>query len=172
MDDCQSRTAESIHQLRKRQRQGESEIASDGHIPACCFSVEGDEPAAVLYAKYNSAGDPNTAGKNFEGDPCPVWEDLPPNIHAKWRAVAGHHRPGSFGWALAQLESGSRVYRRGWNGRDMWLILIRAGNAMHTSLAGSFEMRDCIGIKTAQGDMQPGWRPTQLDMFALDWGRM
>lgn len=51
----------------------------------------------------------------------------------------------------------------------MWLVLIRAGNAMHRSAAGAFDMRDCIGMKTADGAMQPGWLASQADMLANDW---
>ena len=75
----------------------------------------------------------------------------------------------SFGAALGLLKSGRRVARAGWNGKGMWLVLIRAGNAMHRSPAGAFDMRDCIGMKTAEGAMQPGWLASQADMLANDW---
>lgn len=74
-----------------------------------------------------------------------------------------------FGEALKQLKAGKRVRRQGWNGKGMWLVLIRAGNAMHQSPAGSFDMQDCIGMKTAQEVMQPGWLASQNDMLAEDW---
>ncbi len=44
-----------------------------------------------------------------------------------------------------------------------------APNAMHVSSAGGFEMQPCIGMKTAQGTMQPGWLASQADMLASDW---
>lgn len=74
-----------------------------------------------------------------------------------------------FGRALAALKRGLRVSREGWNGKGMWLVLIKAGNAMHTSRAGRFDMQDCIGMKTAQGTMQPGWLASQADLLAEDW---
>jgi hypothetical protein len=40
---------------------------------------------------------------------------------------------------------------------------------MHVSSAGGFEMQPCIGMKTAQGTMQPGWLASQADMLASDW---
>lgn len=61
-------------------------------LPACCLDVEDAEWAARLYAAYNRAGDPATAGLNYRGDPCPLWEELPPNVQAKWRAVAAFPR--------------------------------------------------------------------------------
>jgi hypothetical protein len=75
----------------------------------------------------------------------------------------------SFAGALIALKSGERVSRVGWNGKGMWLTLIHPGNAMHVSSAGGFEMQPCIGMKTAQNTMQPGWLASQNDMLAEDW---
>ncbi len=74
-----------------------------------------------------------------------------------------------FGYAIEALRKGDRVARRGWNGKGMWLVLIAAGNAIHATTAGSFDMQDCIGMKTADGNMQPGWLASQADMLADDW---
>lgn len=65
-----------------------SELASDGHIPPCCFADPDAGLAGELYATYNRGGDPETAGLNYQGRPCPQWRDLPPNVQAKWIAVA------------------------------------------------------------------------------------
>lgn len=75
----------------------------------------------------------------------------------------------TFGEALAALKQGRRVARRGWNGKDMWLVLIRAGNAIFRSEAGDFDVQDCIGMRTAQGQMQPGWLASQADLLSDDW---
>ena len=75
----------------------------------------------------------------------------------------------NFGWAVEELKAGGRVCRKGWNGKGMWLVLIQPGNAMHTSMAGSFDMQPCIGMKTAQGTMQPGWLASQADILSEDW---
>lgn len=75
----------------------------------------------------------------------------------------------TFGEALEAIKNGARVCRQGWNGKGMWLVLIRAGNAMHVSHAGGFDMQDCIGMKTSQNTMQPGWLASQADMLAEDW---
>ncbi len=74
-----------------------------------------------------------------------------------------------FGDAIRALKEGKRVAREGWNGKGMWLVYIHPGNAMHTSMAGSFDMQPCIGMKTAQNVMQPGWLASQNDMLADDW---
>jgi len=76
-----------------------------------------------------------------------------------------HTVVGSFGWALERLNEGSRVARAGWNGKGMWLCCIKPGNAM----CNGFDMQPCIGMKTVDSKMQPGWVPSQQDMLALDW---
>ena len=76
-----------------------------------------------------------------------------------------HAVVGSFGWALERLNEGSRVARAGWNGKGMWLCYINPGNAVFKGL----DMQPCIGMKTVDGKMQPGWVPSQQDMLALDW---
>lgn len=70
-----------------------------------------------------------------------------------------------FGWALFKIKHGHKVCREGWNGKGMWLCLIHPGNAMHLG----FDMQPCIGMKTANGLMQPGWLASQADMLAEDW---
>lgn len=57
-------------------------------LPACCFADQYAPLAEQLYAAYNRGGDESTAGLNFQGNPCPAWDDLPPNVKAKWDAVA------------------------------------------------------------------------------------
>ena len=72
---------------------------------------------------------------------------------------------GSFGWALERLNEGSRVARAGWNGKGMWLCCIMPGGAR----CNGFDMQPCIGMKTVDSKMQPGWVPSQQDMLADDW---
>lgn len=75
----------------------------------------------------------------------------------------------NFGEALEQLKAGNRVARAGWNGKGQWVALIHPGNAAHRSTGGVFDMLPCLGLKNAQGAMQPGWIPSQGDLFAEDW---
>lgn len=70
-----------------------------------------------------------------------------------------------FGTALALLKKGEKVARLGWNGKGMWLCYINPGNAM----CKGFDMQPCIGMKTADNKMQPGWLASQADMLAEDW---
>ena len=75
--------------------------------------------------------------------------------------------PGTFGWAIFMLKRGHRVMRLGWNGKGMWLWL-------HPGIEGCSEhkgepSKPFITMRTAQGDMQPGWLASQPDMLADDW---
>ena len=70
-----------------------------------------------------------------------------------------------FGKAIEELKVGKKVARKGWNGKSMYITLIPAGNAMHQG----YNMQDCIGMKTANNVMQPGWLASQPDMLSEDW---
>ena len=82
------------------------ELASQeagGSYPPCCYHNPDNGHGAALYAAYNTGGDPDTAGLNFRGEPCPMWEDLPQNIRDKWDAVAQYvaiDKAGLFGSSI------------------------------------------------------------------------
>jgi len=71
----------------------------------------------------------------------------------------------TFSEAIRRLKRRERVARKGWNGKEMYLTLIPAGNAMYQG----YDMQNCIGMKTADNKMQPGWVPSQADMLVEDW---
>lgn len=85
----------------------------------------------------------------------------------------------NFGQAIEELKGGKKVSRSGWNGKGMFLILIPAtvgikftlgtpyGNALGTD--GPSTINAHIDMKTATGEMQPGWLASQTDMLADDW---
>lgn len=76
----------------------------------------------------------------------------------------------SFGEAISAVKGGLRVQRAGWNGKGMFVVLIHPGNAMYTKAShGTFPMLPCLGMKTAQGEMLPGWLASQTDILADDW---
>lgn len=78
-----------------------------------------------------------------------------------------------FGQAVKILKAGGQVAREGWNGKNMWLTLIHPGNAMYTKAdKGGFPMQTCIGMKTADDKMQPGWLASQADILAEDWSEV
>ncbi len=66
-----------------------------------------------------------------------------------------------FGRALALIKNGGKVYRSGWNGRNMWvaLMLPHSGSDMTSAY---------IFMKTAQDALVP-WLASQSDILAEDW---
>ena len=65
------------------------------------------------------------------------------------------------GWAVATMRNGTRVTRRGWNGKDMYLEL-------QVPDANSKMTLPYVYMKTVQGDLVP-WLCSQTDLLATDW---
>lgn len=84
----------------------------------------------------------------------------------------------NFGEAIEALKKGYKVARAGWNGKNMWLILV-PGSIGVRPVAGTpyskagitqeVNIESHIDMFTAQGNMQPGWLASQTDMLAEDW---
>lgn len=78
----------------------------------------------------------------------------------------------TFGQALEGLKNGERVFRGGWNGKDMWLALIGAHDyEVFDVIKGVTEQPrqlPWIGMRTADGGFVP-WLASQTDILAEDW---
>lgn len=84
----------------------------------------------------------------------------------------------SFGQALYNLKRGAKVTRKGWNGKGMWLGLVKSSNYMIMQApygdGNADDPDECenllpwIGMKTADKKFVP-WAPSQADMLAEDW---
>ena len=89
-----------------------------------CPADENPDDAGFL-VEYTDGGKPNVPG--FSGyvswSPADVFERA-------YRSTTAMN----FGDSIAFLKLGKKVARAGWNGKGMWLTLIRAGNAMHMGL--------------------------------------
>lgn len=67
----------------------------------------------------------------------------------------------NFESALGSLKRGSKVARKGWNGKNMWIKLQRPDEYSKMTLP-------YIYMQTAQGDLVP-WLASQTDLLAEDW---
>lgn len=86
-----------------------------------------------------------------------------------------------FGLAIAALQSGQRVARRGWNGKGMYLWLLPAAKvkaewchdphlkSIAESNGGEIEALASIRMFTADKKVLTGWLASQTDMLATDW---
>lgn len=76
-----------------------------------------------------------------------------------------------FGEALKCLRANKLVHRTGWNGKNMFLVLVSADEWSTTIGAGVYELGKrlpWIGIGTADGRFVP-WLASQTDILADDW---
>ena len=64
--------------------------------------------------------------------------------------------------ALPLLKQGKRIYRKGWNGKDMYLELQEPDENSKMTLP-------YIYMKTADGHLVP-WFASQTDLLSGDWG--
>jgi hypothetical protein len=84
---------------------------------------------------------------------------------------------GNFGQAIEELKAGRNVFRKGWNGKGMWLTLVPSSQPFvqentpyhQAGLLGKIFIDAHIDMFTAKGTMQPGWLASQADMLADDW---
>lgn len=83
-----------------------------------------------------------------------------------------------FGEALEAVKSGAKIARSGWNGANQFVIKAggysvdeaRPGSDYERAgITGTFTIAPHLDLKNAQGVMQPGWVPSQGDLFADDW---
>lgn len=86
----------------------------------------------------------------------------------------------NFGETLQALKDGKKVARHGWNGKNMWIILVegstfdkdfklRPDSAYSKHVTLPLTIRPHLDMKCADGTMQPGWLASQSDMLADDW---
>ncbi|HSC15414.1 MAG TPA: DUF2829 domain-containing protein, partial [Gammaproteobacteria bacterium] len=74
-----------------------------------------------------------------------------------------------FAWALGKLREGERVARAGWNGKGMWIGLVRGGEWTFTNGRwDNYPCRDFIAMKTVDEQVVP-WLASQTDILADDW---
>lgn len=67
----------------------------------------------------------------------------------------------TIGWAVKQMQNGSKVRRSGWNGKNMYLMLQVPDTNSKMTLP-------YVYLYTAQGDLVP-WSCSQPDLLATDW---
>ena len=80
----------------------------------------------------------------------------------------------TFSNALEALKKGKHVYRKGWNGKGMY-IFIAGGNDIISNWIytngknDNFPLLPFIAMKTADNKVVP-WLASQTDILAEDWG--
>jgi hypothetical protein len=85
-----------------------------------------------------------------------------------YRATEGEGQQLTFGDALHLMWQGARVARAGWNGKGMYLQLVRNYSAAIGAMPPDFRYLPWIGMKTADNGFVP-WLASQTDALARDW---
>lgn len=92
----------------------------------------------------------------------------------------------NFGQAIEQMKNGHKLAREGWNGKNMFVVLMPAlklpahssqelgakvndRTAKHIGVDTPLDSQPYFAMLNAQGKWQPGWNATQSDMLAEDW---
>ena len=75
-----------------------------------------------------------------------------------------------FGDAIRAMKDGKRVARSGWNGKGLWLSLVRQWSAVGVEHLGDpfVVVAPFIVMKTADDKLVP-WLASQTDVLAVDW---
>ena len=75
-----------------------------------------------------------------------------------------------FGNAIRELKNGKSLYRKGWNGKNICIKLMKASDSL--DMTQDYIYIDTTGLKTNNRDapksMVP-WLASQTDMLADDW---
>lgn len=89
-----------------------------------------------------------------------------------------------FGQAIQAIKQGYRVAREGWNGKNMFLFLLPAGDGIPTTAihdpalrqvieenvgGDTFDALGSIRMFTADKKILTGWLASQTDMLSEDW---
>jgi Protein of unknown function (DUF2829) len=79
----------------------------------------------------------------------------------------------NIGQAVEFLKQGSRVARSGWNGRDLWLMLVHADQWSTSAGPGTYRVPRAhrlpwVAMKTSDDGLVP-WLCSQTDLLADDW---
>jgi len=78
----------------------------------------------------------------------------------------------TFGEAIEALKSKKRVARKGWNGKNVFLVYVEGEHYQLNTIAENNLVGDkqlpWIGIKTADNCFVP-WLASQTDILSEDW---
>jgi hypothetical protein len=79
-----------------------------------------------------------------------------------------------FGKAIKKMKKGEKVARKGWNGKNMYIFLIKEDDELlermdRWTLNPKRTSQPFIVMKTADDKLQPGWLASQSDILAEDW---
>lgn len=92
----------------------------------------------------------------------------------------------TIGWAVKQMQDGFKVRRAGWNGKNMFIVImprlqlpafntqdtnrkVNDRTAKHIGEDTPLDSQPYVAMRTPAGQWQPGWVCSQADLMATDW---
>lgn len=81
----------------------------------------------------------------------------------------------SFGQAIERIKEGKKLARKGWNGKNQFVFLVKGAELQNSLKYGYGEylgeptVVSALAIKTTSNHIQIGWLASQTDMLAEDW---
>jgi hypothetical protein len=90
----------------------------------------------------------------------------------------------NFGQAIENLKQGEKVFRLGWNGKGMFIYLVRGADVPSSRLRGealdhvgyrgeevdpAVKINSHIDMLAADGSVVVGWLASQTDLLSEDW---
>lgn len=95
----------------------------------------------------------------------------PEDPHNTYRPTDGMN----FGLAIEAVRLGKIVTRKGWNGPNQFIFIVKAADLQNSLKYGYGEylgeptVKDALAIKTTSNEVQIGWLASQTDMLSDDW---
>ena len=143
------------------------------------LDVPADENGADegYLVEYLDGGAPNT--KEYSGYVSWSPKDV---ADRNYRPINGL----TFGLAIEAAKLGKKIARKGWNGKNQWVVLMPAlslppyssqnpgakvndRTAKHIGTDTPLDSQPYFALWTAQGKWQPGWVASTSDILAEDW---
>lgn len=86
----------------------------------------------------------------------------------------------NFGQAIEELKRGKKLARKGWNGKGMFIYLVKGSVIPKSELRNEAKMHYTednseilinphIDMKASDGSIVIGWLASQTDILAEDW---
>lgn len=141
----------------------EEYVTASGHIVSACELRRG------LYNQYRNwqhplDENPNDRGYMIVNTNTLSWVD-------EERFKSNHSKSGelSFSQALALIENGHHLQRKGWNGKGMWIEYRTGGLVKVDGCDDDFAYTPHMVLVNTNAKTVSNWVPSSTDLHARDW---
>ena len=152
-------------------------VLPNGRTTVCSITMRNGytvigESSCVLKSNFDAARGRNYA---YEDALDKVWPLegylLAERLHNTGRGDTAH----DIGWAVQQMKNGKAVYRRGWNGKGLFIYFVQPNTYPATAEAAKKFIGDDVAydgyfaLYSAEHNIVNTWAPSVTDTMAQDW---